>query len=107
MVVYHTAWDLSFLGLIDTNVIGSPGWSLFARSIAASFLTLVGVGLVLAHGGGMRWRPFFRRLGTIAGAALAITLATRVVFPETYVTFGILHCIAAASVLALAMDWSA
>jgi uncharacterized membrane protein len=101
MVVYHTAWDLSFLGLIDTNVIGSPGWSLFARSIAASFLTLVGVGLVLAHGGGMRWRPFFRRLGTIAGAALAITLATRVVFPETYVTFGILHCIAAASVLAL------
>jgi uncharacterized membrane protein len=101
MVIYHTAWDLSFLGLIDTDVVGSAGWSLFARSIAASFLALAGVGLVLAHGGGVRWRPFLRRLAVIAGAALAITLTTRVVFPEAYISFGVLHCIAASSVLAL------
>jgi uncharacterized membrane protein len=102
MVVYHTAWDLSFLHLIGTDVVASPGWSLLARATAASFLALAGVGLVLAHRSGIRWRAFLRRLGTITGAALAITLITRIVFPETYIAFGILHCIAASSVLALA-----
>jgi hypothetical protein len=87
--------------LVETDVVASPGWSLFARAIAASFLTLAGVGLALAHGDGVRWRAFLRPLGIVAGAALGVTLATWVVFPDTFVFFGILHCIAASSLLAL------
>lgn len=101
MVVYHFAWDLSFFRLTATDVVGHPGWQLFARAIAATFLVLVGAGLVLAHGNGIRWRPFFMRLAVIAAAALMVTVATRLAMPESYIFFGILHCIALASVLAL------
>ncbi len=54
MVVYHFTWDLSYVRLIATDIIGHPAWQLFARTIAASFLILVGVGLVLGHGDGVR-----------------------------------------------------
>jgi uncharacterized membrane protein len=101
MVVYHFAWDLSFFQLIATDVIGHPAWQLFARTIAASFLTLVGIGLVLGHHRGVRWTAFGRRLAVIAVAALAITAATWFAFPDDYIFFGILHCIALSSVLAL------
>ena len=101
MVVYHFAWDLSFVRLIATDIVGHPAWQLFARTIAASFLVLVGIGLALGHGDGVRWRSHLRRLAVITGAALAITLVTRFAFPDEYIFFGILHCIALSSLLAL------
>jgi uncharacterized membrane protein len=101
MVIYHFAWDLSFVRLIATDIIGHPAWRLFARMIAGSFLVLVGIGLVLAHGERVRRRSFIRRLAVIGGAALAITLVTRIAVPGEYIFFGILHCIAVSSVLAL------
>lgn len=101
MVVYHTGWDLSTLALADLDVTGSRGWALFARSIAASFLTLAGIGLAVAHRDGIRWMPFLRRLAVICVAAAIITLGTRLAFPDSYIFFGILHNMAASSVIAL------
>jgi uncharacterized membrane protein len=101
MIVYHFSWDLSFLQLIATDIVAEPSWQWFARSIAGSFLFLAGIGLVLAHAQGFRRGAFLRRLAKVGGAAVAITVATIFAFPESYIFFGILHCIAAASVLAL------
>ena len=101
MAIYHGAWDLSEVRLIATEVIVEPGWRAFARMVASSFLTLVGIGLVLGHPDGIRWRAFGRRLLTVAGAALVVTIATMVAFPDSFIFFGILHAIALASVLAL------
>ena len=101
MIVYHFAWDLSYFHLIAANIVGHPFWQAFARTIAGSFLTLVGIGLVLAHGQELRGRAFLRRLVLIAGAAVGVTLATWFAFPDSYIFFGILHCIALSSVLAL------
>jgi uncharacterized membrane protein len=101
MVTYHFSWDLSFLQLIATNILQIPAWRWFARSIAGSFLVLAGFGLALAHLQGFRRLPFLRRLMKIGGAALAVTIGTYFAFPESYIFFGILHCIAVSSVLAL------
>jgi len=101
MIVFHAAWDLSFLRLIPVEVSTDPGWQAFAKAIAGSFLALVGVGLVLGHGQGVRWKAFGRRLATIAAAAVAVSVATYAAFPDSFVYFGILHAIAASSVLAL------
>jgi uncharacterized membrane protein len=101
MVVYHTAWDLSVLRLADIQVVGHPAWDLFARAIAGSFLFMAGLSLALAHREGVRWRAFLRRLAIIAAAAAAVTVATRLVFPDAYVFYGILHAIALSSVVAL------
>jgi uncharacterized membrane protein len=76
-------------------------WRWYAHVIAGSFLFLVGIGLALAHGRGVRANAFLRRLAIVGGAALAVTIGTYFAFPESYIFFGILHCIAAASVLAL------
>jgi uncharacterized membrane protein len=101
MVVFHSAWDLSTFDLISTDIGNHQGWQAFAKTIAASFLTITGVSLVLAHGNGFRRDSFMRRWLMVAGAALLVTLGTRIAFPDAYVFFGILHHIALASLLAL------
>ena len=101
MAIYHFSWDLAFHGYLGADVGGDPGWILFARSIAASFLFLVGVSLVLAGRNGLDRSRFLRRLVLVTVSAGAITIVTIFVFPESYIFFGILHCIAVASVLAL------
>lgn len=101
MIVYHFSWDLSFLQLIGTNILQMPAWRWFARGIAGSFLMLAGFGLALAHAQGFRRTAFLKRLLKVGGAALAVTLVTYFAFPGSYIFFGILHCIAVSSVLAL------
>jgi uncharacterized membrane protein len=102
MIVFHFARDLEMFGLAPIGMTMEPGWALFARIVAGSFIFLAGVSLVLAHGDGIRWRAFLRRLAMIAAAAALITLATWVTFPTTFIFFGILHSIAVASVIGLA-----
>lgn len=101
MAVYHFTWDLGFFGYIEPDTATTGGWKVFARLIAGSFLFLVGFSLVLGHVQGFRARPFLIRLGKIGLAAAAITLATWFAFPETFIFFGILHAIAAASLVGL------
>jgi uncharacterized membrane protein len=101
MIVYHFSWDLSSFGFISVDVIADPGWKAFARTIAGTFVGLVGVSLVLATRNGLRWQPFLRRLAIIVGAAVLVTLGTWYYFPNAFVFFGILHLIAFASVAAL------
>lgn len=101
MIVYHFGWDLSYFGLIAVDVASSPGWVVFARTIAATFIGLVGVNLTLASRKGIRWPAYGRRLGLIVGAAAIVSLGTYWLDPQSFVFFGILHCIALASVLAL------
>lgn len=101
MIVYHFSWDLRLFGFISADVTGDPGWRLFARAIASSFLALIGVSLVLAMRNGLDRGKFLRRLAVIAAAAAAITLVTWLIFPDSFIFFGILHSIAVSSVLAL------
>ncbi|WP_126976721.1 heparan-alpha-glucosaminide N-acetyltransferase [Frigidibacter oleivorans] len=104
MVLFHFTFDLEMFGLLPPGTTSSGGWAVFARIVAGSFLFLAGIGLWLAQGqgGGIRWRPFLRRLAQIAAAAALITAASRIAVPGAYIFWGILHCIAAASVIGLA-----
>ncbi|MFC3207490.1 heparan-alpha-glucosaminide N-acetyltransferase [Aquamicrobium soli] len=101
MASYHFTWDLGFFGYTDPSLTAFGGWKLYARCIASTFLFLVGVSLVLAHGRGIRWRGFWRRLAMVGGAALAITAVTLVAIPDEFIFFGILHEITVASLLGL------
>lgn len=103
MAIYHFTWDLEFFGYAEPGLSQQGGWRLFARGIASSFLFLVGISLVLAHGHGVRWRGFGKRLAQIVAAAALITVATWFATPDRFIFFGILHQIALASVLCLAM----
>jgi uncharacterized membrane protein len=101
MVVYHVVWDLALTGFARPSLPLDAHWTLLARVTAASFLVLVGVGLVLAGDRGLASARFLRRLGLVGGAAALVSLATWLAFPAQFVFFGILHHIVVASVLAL------
>ena len=102
MVAYHFSFDLYHFGYVDWPVTTAPAWRGFAAAIASTFLFLAGVGLVLAHGDGIRWRAFARRLAIIALAAAAVTAVTLMAMPAAPVWFGILHAIALFSLIGLA-----
>jgi uncharacterized membrane protein len=101
MIAYHLCWDLSYFRFISADVGYDPQWVVIARTILSAFLFLVGVGLVLGHGRGIRWRAFWKRWVFVLVGALLITSGTYIAFPDTFVYFGVLHAIALFSVLAL------
>jgi uncharacterized membrane protein len=101
MIIYHFAWDLTFFGLIETNVAAHPLWSRFAMLIAASFLLLSGVSLELSARTGLNWRKFNKRLLILIGAAALVSIGTYLATPTSFVFFGILHSLALGSILAL------
>lgn len=106
MVAYHAAWDLAALGWPVTPPSAAPGWALLGEAVAATFLTLSGIGLVLARPKGVGFA--LRRLALLAGAGLAVSLASLAVAPDAPIVFGILQCLAAANALALAsLGWPA
>ena len=103
MVGFHLTWDLAYFGWIDHAIPVSAGFHWLGHAIAASFLLLVGVSLVLAEaarGPLLKSRAFWRRWARIVVAAGAISAASYWLFPETPIFFGILHCIALASLIA-------
>jgi uncharacterized membrane protein len=100
MVAYHFAFDLRFFRVIGADFENDPFWLAARATIVASFLLLVGVSLVLAERASVPAAAFARRVAVIAACALAASVASYAIFPATYITFGILHFIALASVLA-------
>jgi uncharacterized membrane protein len=101
MFVYHFAYDLSNFRLIETDIVAEPGWRIFARGIAGTFLTIVGFSLVLATRKGLDRAAYLKRLAMVAGAAALVTLGTWFAMPGDLIFFGILHHVAVAGVLAL------
>ena len=101
MAIYHFCWDLAYFRFMTADVGFGLGWVIFGRLVLTAFLLLVGVGLVLGHGGGIRWPAFWRREAMVVGAALIITIATYFAFPDSFVYFGVLHAIALTSLLTL------
>jgi uncharacterized membrane protein len=101
MVVFHFAWDLYFLGFISLDISTDPWWTAFQKAIVSSFLFLAGVSLWLGHGGGIRWRSFWRREAILVLAAIAVSIGTWLAFGDYFAFFGVLHAIALCSLLAL------
>jgi uncharacterized membrane protein len=101
MALYHLSWDLADYRLIPSTLPFSPPMRLFSHGVASAFLALVGVSLALAHRNRLNLQAFWRRLGVVSGAAALVTGASLVFAPGAVIWFGILHCIAVASLLAL------
>jgi uncharacterized membrane protein len=100
MFAYHFAFDLRFYRVIIADFEHDPFWLGFRALIVTSFLALVGVSLVLADRAGTPPPHFWKRVGVIAACAVAASVGSWILFPRTFITFGILHCITVASILA-------
>lgn len=106
MVLYHTAFDLSFFFAVPLDPFAG-GWFLLQRVTATLFLLLVGTGFAISFGRMVRRRAgrsamlrkySGRSLWLFACAAL-VSVATYFVAGDQYVRFGALHLIATAVLL--------
>lgn len=103
MFAYHFAFDLRYYGVTAADFEHDLFWLGFRALIVTSFMTLVGISIVLAGAQGASIQKFLRRVGLIALGAAAATLASWLLFPASFIYFGILHCIALTSLLAWPM----
>ena len=101
MFIFHATWDLGFFRLIPPEFPFSPGFTAFGHVIAATFLGLSGASLVLAHPDRRPNAAFWKRLGLLVAACALISGVTFWLFPQSFIFFGILHCIALGSLVAL------
>ena len=103
MIAYHFCFDLTFYRWADWPMLVDPRWIAWRSSIVASFLFLVGVSLALRDDrdrrvGSTAWtdRGFVRRWAQIAGAALVVSAGSALLFPASFIYFGVLHFVAVA-----------
>nr|WP_316654252.1 heparan-alpha-glucosaminide N-acetyltransferase [uncultured Gellertiella sp.] len=101
MASYHLTWDFEYFGYLEPGTTGHGLPKVYARLIASTFLLLAGFSLALAHRDGIHWGKFRTRFLKVGGAALLITAATFQFMREGFIHFGILHEIAAASLIGL------
>lgn len=107
MIAYHFCFDLTYFGWTRWAMLDDPGWVAWRTLIVTSFLLLVGLSLALrdardqTHAGAMSnrhdaTRAFARRWAQIAAAALLVSAGSALLFPRTFIYFGVLHFVAVA-----------
>ncbi|MDQ2102742.1 DUF1624 domain-containing protein [Azospirillum isscasi] len=103
MALYHGSWDLNHLGLADFDLFGDPLWLAARTGILGAFLILSGLSLVLAAEGGIDRTRFLRRFALLVLAAGGVSAVSVAMFPDSPIVFGVLHHMAVASLLGLAL----
>jgi uncharacterized membrane protein len=100
MIAYHFAFDLRLYGVVRADFEHGAFWLAARAAIVTTFLVIVGISLVLSDRARVPTTRFVRRLAVIAACALAASIGSYIVYPQTFIYFGILHCIVAASLIA-------
>lgn len=91
MTAYHFAFDLNYFGIIHQDFYRSPVWTLQRTCILSLFLFCAGFGQALAVAGGQSWSRFWSRWAQIAGCAVLVGIGSAIMFPGSWIYFGVLH----------------
>lgn len=101
MFSYHFCFDLDYFGYVSIRFSSDPFWLNFRSLIVSLFLGVVGFSLYLAHQGHWNRQIWLKRFGLLVLASLAVSLSSYLMYPDSFIFFGILHFIALASLLGL------
>ena len=91
MTVYHFCFDLNHFGYLRQDFYADPFWTWQRTAIVSLFLFTAGVGQAIAVEQGQSWRRFWRRWLLVAGAALLVSVGSYVMYPKSFIYFGVLH----------------
>ena len=94
MAAFHFCFDLNYYGFIRQDFHTDPLWTVQRGAIVTLFLFCVGLGQAVALEQGQTKQRFWRRWAQIAGCAVAVSAGSALMFPQTYISFGVLHGIA-------------
>jgi len=94
MAVFHFLFDLNHFGFIHQNFYNDPFWTRQRACIVTLFLLCAGLGQAVALDQGQRWPRFWPRWAQVAGCALLVSIGSYLMFPKSFIYFGVLHGIA-------------
>ena len=101
MAVFHFCFDLAHARLIDANFYRDPFWTTQRTLILSLFLLCAGAGQAIATAQGQSWPRFWRRWAQVAGCAVLVSAGSYVMFPRSYIYFGVLHGMAVMLIIAM------
>ena len=102
MAVFHFCFDLNHFRLLSPvqNFYGDPFWTVQRAMIVTLFMAVAGVSQAVALDAGQGWPRFWRRWLQIAGCAVLVSVGSALMFPKSWISFGVLHGFAVMLVLA-------
>lgn len=100
MIAYHFCFDLRYFGVTRSDFEHDWRWLTARTLILSSFLLIAGASAVLAQREPLPVARWLRHIAVIAGAALLVSAGSWLMFPRTYIWFGVLHAIAVSLLLA-------
>lgn len=96
MVVFHFCFDLNHFRLMTPpqRFLSDPFWTLQRTAIVSLFMVCAGLSQAVALSAGLGWSRFWRRWGQVAGCAVLVSAGSAFMFPESWISFGVLHGLA-------------
>jgi uncharacterized membrane protein len=99
MASFHFFFDLAHFRVIQENFYRDPFWTVQRSVIVTLFVFCAGFGQAVAHHQQQDWRRFWKRWAQIAGCALLVSAGSWTMFPNSFITFGVLHGMAVMLIL--------
>ena len=96
MAAFHLAFDLNHYGFFDPrhSFHRDPLWTTQRVCIVSLFLFSAGLGQAVALQAGQGWARFWKRWGQVALCAVLVSVGSAIMFPRSWIFFGVLHGIA-------------
>jgi uncharacterized membrane protein len=91
MAAFHFCFDLSHAALLKADFYTDPRWTTQRTLILSTFLLCAGAGQAIATAQGQSWARFWKRWAQIVVCALAVSIGSWWMFPQSYIYFGVLH----------------
>jgi uncharacterized membrane protein len=94
MAAFHLSFDLDHFRFIHQDFYRDPVWTVQRTCIVTLFMLCVGAGQGIAVAQGQSLSRFWKRVAQIAGCALLVSIGSWLMFPASFISFGVLHAIA-------------
>jgi uncharacterized membrane protein len=101
MMAYHFNFDLNWYGMLlpAQDFYRDRFWIFQRNGIVALFLFCAGYSQSAALAQNLGWPRFWRRWLQIVGCAALVSIGSKLLFPESWISFGVLHAIAVMLIL--------
>ncbi len=106
MTAYHFSFDLNHFGYWRQDFYHDPVWTWQRTLILSLFLFCAGLGQAMAVAQVQSWPRFWRRWAQVAGCAALVSLGSWLMYPQSFIYFGVLHGMAVMLLIArLSAPW--
>lgn len=100
MIIFHFSFDLDYLSFITLNIDSNIFWKIFRYTIVSSFIFSFGYSIVLSNKI-FNLKKTIKRLSLLLFFSSVITVSTYLIFPNSWIYFGILHFLFLSNIFAL------